>query len=157
MSHGPSTGGIKAEPNLIPLLDLVFQLIMFFMIVTNFALEQFTIGGIELPEAQSARPLDVKEKYILFLNMNSKGELVFPRKAGEPPPEPMSEPGVILLFLKGEHKDAENLEQHRGENMLVVIRADQGAEYQHLLRLVRLVKDAGFKKPAQLRAVIKNK
>ncbi len=33
MTHGHHN---EAEPNLIPLLDLVFQLIMFFMITVNF-------------------------------------------------------------------------------------------------------------------------
>ena len=40
MSHGPSAEGSNAEPNLTPLLDVVLQLLMFFMMCVNFVTEQ---------------------------------------------------------------------------------------------------------------------
>ena len=45
-----------AEPNLTPLLDLVLQLVMFFMIVSNFIMEQ-TNEAVRLPIAVSAKPI----------------------------------------------------------------------------------------------------
>ena len=72
MSHGP---GDKCEPNLIPLLDLVLQLVMFFMVCANFVMEQVN-ESIKLPEAISAKPLDKRDEYIIFLNVNSKGQVV---------------------------------------------------------------------------------
>src|SRR6185369_17031710 len=78
MSHGPSgEGGIKAEPNLIPLLDIVFQLLMFFMMCVNFVTEQVS-ESIKLPVAQSARPMSKRETDVLFLNLNAKGLLEVP-------------------------------------------------------------------------------
>ena len=42
---GPVTGEVRAEPNLTPLLDVVFQLITFFMLVINFSSRKTTTNG----------------------------------------------------------------------------------------------------------------
>src|ERR1700712_1050711 len=71
--------GLKAEPNLTPLLDVVFQLITFFMLVINFTNENYD-SRIKLPVAGSARPLDDPAKAQedrLVLNIDSKGQLLF--------------------------------------------------------------------------------
>ena len=47
----------KAEPNLTPLLDVVFQLITFFMLVINFSSENYD-QRVRLPVAESARPVE---------------------------------------------------------------------------------------------------
>ena len=43
MSHGGSDSGVSAEPNMTPLLDLVLQLLMFFIINVNFVSEQVNV------------------------------------------------------------------------------------------------------------------
>ena len=48
---------LKAEPNLTPLLDVVFQLITFFMLVINFSSENYD-QRVRLPVAGSARPVE---------------------------------------------------------------------------------------------------
>ena len=48
---------LKAEPNLTPLLDVVFQLITFFMLVINFSSENYD-QRVRLPVAESARPVE---------------------------------------------------------------------------------------------------
>lgn len=69
---------VKAEPNLTPLLDVVFQLITFFMLVINFSKDTY-VQGIRLPVAGSARPVEgaqaVEDR--LVLNIDSKGRLHF--------------------------------------------------------------------------------
>ena len=69
MSHG-STGD-KCEPNLTPLLDLVLQLVMFFMLCANFVMEQ-TSGELELPTAIAAIPLDKSLSDIIVLNVTKE-------------------------------------------------------------------------------------
>ncbi len=56
MSHGPASDGL-VEPNLVPLLDLVMQLLMFFMISVNFA-QGVTNTGESLPHSETVAPLD---------------------------------------------------------------------------------------------------
>src|SRR5260221_260803 len=56
MSHGGSDAS-EAEADLTPLLDLVLQLLMFFIINVNFVTEQVN-PDIKLPTSESARPID---------------------------------------------------------------------------------------------------
>src|SRR5262245_24674379 len=72
MSHGPSD---KCEPNLVPLLDMVLQLVMFFMVCANFVMEQVN-ESIKLPTAVAARPLDPNAQNIIFLNVDAKGVVI---------------------------------------------------------------------------------
>ena len=52
-----SVGGeVKAEPNLTPILDMVFQLITFFMLVINFKSAELDLT-LNLPVVGSARPV----------------------------------------------------------------------------------------------------
>lgn len=72
MSHG---GSDKCEPNLVPLLDLVLQLVMFFMLCANFVLEQTSVA-IVLPKAIAAKALTQGESYTIFLNVNAEGKVI---------------------------------------------------------------------------------
>src|SRR5262245_2191032 len=67
----------KCEPNFTPLLDLVLQLVMFFMLCANFVLEQTNVE-IKLPRAQQAKALEAKEDYVIFLNVNQQGKVLLP-------------------------------------------------------------------------------
>ncbi len=69
---------IKAEPNLTPLLDVVFQLITFFMLVINFSSENYD-QRVRLPVADSARPIEDDKQVSedrLVLNVDSEGHLL---------------------------------------------------------------------------------
>ncbi len=72
MSHG---GSDKCEPNLVPLLDLVLQLVMFFMLCANFVLEQTSVS-IKLPKAIAAKAITQAESYTIFLNVNTEGKVI---------------------------------------------------------------------------------
>src|SRR5207302_7756448 len=63
------------EPNLVPLLDLVLQLVMFFMVCANFVMEQVN-ETIKLPPAIASKPLDKSGDKVLFLNINSDGKVL---------------------------------------------------------------------------------
>src|SRR3954452_6187810 len=72
------TSELKAEPNLTPLLDVVFQLITFFMLVVNFSSENYD-QRVRLPVAGSARPVEDSEKVTddrLVLNVDRQGRLL---------------------------------------------------------------------------------
>jgi len=153
MSHGPSTDAIKAEPNLVPLLDLVFQLIMFFMICVNFVSEQVN-EDIKLPVAQSARAMDKGEIDVLFLNMDPTGKLIAPGQ-----PKPLASLGEKKYYLKQQFTDAKRAAEERGDrsgkvNTAIIIRADRNATYAELFELLHLCKEAGYHK-MQLRAYTK--
>jgi biopolymer transport protein ExbD len=149
MSHGLADD-IKAEPNLIPLLDLVFQLIMFFMICVNFVSAQVN-EEIKLPIAQSARAMDKAEYEVLVLNLESSGKLLVVGQA-----KPLTTVGEKKYFLKQYFADAKRTAEESGDRKgqvktTVIIRADRNANYEQVFELMALCKETGFKK-LQLRA-----
>ncbi len=65
---------LKAEPNLTPLLDVVFQLITFFMLMINFSSDNYD-RRVTLPVAGSARPVEDDQQVAedrLVLNIDSR-------------------------------------------------------------------------------------
>ena len=66
---------IRAEPNLVPILDMVFQLMTFFMLVVNFKGAEADLT-LQLPVLGSARPVDTDgQEKLLVLNIDSEGRL----------------------------------------------------------------------------------
>src|SRR5438128_11084405 len=67
--HSSSDAG--CEPNLTPLLDLVLQILMFFMVTVNFAQDQQQVSAnVKLPDSETARPLSqAKDRDPIFLNL----------------------------------------------------------------------------------------
>lgn len=152
MSHAAAGAAIKAEPNLIPLLDVVMQLLMFFMMCVHFVNEQFT-QNIELPVAQSARPPEQADQSdVLVLNLNSQGYL----EVGEGRPlETLQDMG---RFLRREYEHrlilAEGRSGEKEVKTAVVIRADKNVEFETVFRLLEKCKEIGFRR-LQLRAMTK--
>jgi len=135
---GGESGG--CEPNLTPLLDLVLQILMFFMVTINFATEQ-THEDVALPESQTARPLPkegVKDPIFVNLRWNVKQQryeiLVTGRKE--------------MTQLDAKHwirKQYEDLSRFGEVKNPVIIRADKAAEYAQVYQLLQSCSDAGFR------------
>ena len=73
MAHGK---GDNAEPDLVPLLDVVLQLVMFFIITANFVMEDVD-REIDLPEASQAKSFDAKDSNLRFVSVRSNGVVRF--------------------------------------------------------------------------------
>jgi biopolymer transport protein ExbD len=65
---------LKAEPNLTPMLDMVFQLVTFFMLVINFKAASLDMS-VQLPVIGSALPVDTGDRDVLVLNVTRGGQL----------------------------------------------------------------------------------
>ena len=77
-----SSGSNVPEVNMTPMIDIVFQLIAFFMVITNFEQNQADERVI-LPRDQLARPPEVKRENSFTLNLgfvrdNDTGEITDP-------------------------------------------------------------------------------
>src|SRR5438270_9316916 len=122
MSHGASSEGAVAEPNLTPLLDVVLQLLMFFMMCVNFVSEQVN-QSIILPVSQSARPMDKSEVSVLFLNVDRFGNLMVPGH------DSLTSRDQISYYLRQQYADAQQTDKRTGGTgevkTAIVIRADQ--------------------------------
>jgi biopolymer transport protein ExbD len=151
MSHGVGTQGSKAEPNLTPLLDVVLQLLMFFMMCANFVSTQVN-KNIQLPVMNSARPADKKDVDLLYLNVKPDGWVEVVGR------DPMKTPEAIKTFLNKQYHDAEQAAKQDKDNKdkkvktVIVIRADQNAEYRRVYEIMHWCKEVGYRR-FQMRAM----
>ncbi len=141
MSGNVDGGG--CDVNLTPLLDLVLQLIMFFMITVNFVrVDQFD-DSIHLPVATNASPLDQTAEEFIFLNLNGKGELV-----GNLANLSLDTPGKLRGHLFDEKKALERVAANRGlktaPKVVIVLRADQEVRYSKVWEVLDSCKQASF-------------
>jgi biopolymer transport protein ExbD len=139
-----SAGSEGADPNLTPLLDLVLQLIMFFMITVNFVrVDQFD-DSIRLPVASSAVPLDRTAEDWIFLNLDTNGKLV-----GTLSSFTLDTPEKIKLHLTREKETIERNARAQGKTgdikIVIVLRADKDCRYNDVWRVLDSCQRAGFK------------
>ena len=110
-------------PNLTPLIDIVFLLLVFFMLTAHFVRDQGL--PIELPEAASAVSLEQKEP--LEIAISSSGQVTI---SGE----------QILLELLVEK--VSSLLSSRDEKR-IVIRGDAGVSLGDSVKVIDAVRQAG--------------
>jgi biopolymer transport protein ExbD len=139
---------LRAEPNLTPLLDIVFQLITFFMLVINFSQDNFD-ARIKLPVAGSARPQDDVAKLDeerLVLNIDKKGFLIWGGQvlsAGEASEKIRFEAQIArqnLKQLKGKIEPGEPLPGR------IVIRADRDTPFSPIFTFINICQTNGYQK-----------
>ena len=152
MSHGGGSaahGQQSADPNLTPLLDLVLQLVMFFMLIANFAQEDVS-DKVKLPSATQAKPLSAKDLNITFLNVDSRGHVLV---AGNQT-QGLVGPEQLATHMRHVARTHPTLaEKEAKEVMKVIIRADQDVKYRDIDMVMKTIKSVGFRH-LQLRAKI---
>src|SRR5262249_6498817 len=150
MSHAVEAE--SAEPNLVPLLDLVFQLVMFFLICADFKDKELNAQDVLLPPAQSAQAIRQGEVDVLFLNVDQEGKIIVLGRE-----QPLRTLAEIEYYLRQQYKEAEDFAKAKGdrageEKPTAVIRAHRDADYAQVYNVLRLCKTVGFRK-LQLRAI----
>jgi biopolymer transport protein ExbD len=133
----------SAEPNLTPILDMVFQLITFFMLVINFQSASLDLN-LKLPVVGSARPVDTKgQEELLILNINTKGQLMVYGNEKDIDSYIAGEAQASLLKARQEQPDLKH-----GDELptTVVIRADQATPFQLLNRVIKACQENGFRR-----------
>jgi biopolymer transport protein ExbD len=122
---------VKAEPNLTPILDMVFQLVTFFMLVMNFKAAALD-SSLHLPVIGSAIPIENGDTDVLVLNVMRDGKL---RMYGEI----RSVESCIAEEARAARRNADRASSESiASNELattVIIRADRTTPY-HLIHLV---------------------
>ena len=156
MSH--ESGGDKCEPNLIPLLDLVLQLVMFFMVCANFAMEQVS-EAIRLPTAVVAKPIEKADEYIIFLNVDQDGKVILAgldARGTTKADNILDNPQQVLTYMKGRHSEDMRRKPKEGQAgptpSLVIVRADKEANFEKVYAVMKSCRSAGYDR-AQLRAI----
>jgi biopolymer transport protein ExbD len=166
MSHGGGSDASACDPNLTPLLDLVLQLLMFFIMCTNFSSAQVS-GDIQLPYSDSAKPIEKADVSAVYLNIKSLRTKDFrERLSPEQIERFQNQDAVVLvpgldpmsmletkLWLRKQYEDAEKV---TGGDVKTVInfRPDADIELNQLFQLMTYCKVAGYKK-LKLRAKVR--
>src|SRR6187431_1786079 len=134
----------SAEPNLTPILDMVFQLITFFMLVINFKTAAMDLD-LKLPVVGSARPVDTQgQEDLLILNVNSQGQLrVYGQMVGDVAGYIANEAQASLLVAR-----RTNAQTKTGDELpsTVVIRADKSTPFAMLNQIVQVCQNNGYRK-----------
>ena len=158
MSHGSSSSADKCEPNLIPLLDLVLQLVMFFMVCANFVMEQID-EGIRLPEAVVAKPIEKKDEYIIFLNVDKDGKVILAgldAQGDDPDANILTNPAQVKSYMDRRYREDMRRRPKEGEAKpspsLLIVRADKEAPFEKVYAVMKACRTAGYER-AQLRAI----
>jgi biopolymer transport protein ExbD len=129
----------KCEPNLVPILDMVFQLITFFMLVVNFKTTAVD-HQLQLPVVGSAQPAEEQQQgELLVINLRASGEILV-----RGVPQPIFE-GFIGLEAR-RIADANKLTFGESLPVTIVIRADRTVTVKSLMNVVDLCRSKGFDK-----------
>ena len=131
----------RAEPNLTPLLDMVFQLITFFMLVINFKGASLDLS-LKLPVLGSARPLDRHGKLEpLLLNIDSEGRVHAYGQKVEIEPHIGREARLLREQLRILGTPINNGELP----VSVIVRADRSAPFHLVNHVLKVCQDQGYR------------
>jgi len=137
----------SAEPDLTPLLDVVFQLITFFMLVINFSNDNYD-QRVRLPVAGTARPVEDRDKISedrLVLNVDKTGHLLM---NGQEMPmhkaiaEIKHQADLVKLNLSAAKQKVDST----GLPTTIVLRADKDTPFSQLHQLIKACQTNGFHK-----------
>ncbi len=118
--------GVGSTLDLTPIVDVVFNLLIFFALSLNFAA---TSGGInvKLPSASSAEPVKSEQ---LTINLTQAGQVYYNDKE------------INIDDLPSKLKDIED------KDSLIIIRADNSVPHGQVVEIMDIVKTEGFSKLA---------
>jgi biopolymer transport protein ExbD len=146
MSHGNTD---RCEPNFTPLLDLVLQLVMFFMISANFVMEQTSVE-IKLPKAIAAKALDKTEEDVLFLNVNEQGKVLLTPDQREGNTDTLDNEIQVKNYMS-RRAAAEKARTGKDKPQAVlVLRVDERTAFEKTYEIMKACRVAGYEK-VQLR------
>lgn len=120
-------GSALAALNITPLIDVVFLLLIFFLVATRFAEEDRELD-VQLPTASEAQPLTAEPQEV-FVNIDHTGKIFVGSK------------------VVGEDELKEILEQavaNNPVNQSVIIRADKRVELQHVVTVMNICNQVGL-------------
>jgi biopolymer transport protein ExbD len=124
INKGQSAGLV----NLTPMIDVVFQLLLFFLVASKFAEDERELN-IVLPHASEARPLTSRPE-VLFVNVDRDGHFVVDRQLLD----------SAALEVKLRQASANN-----PGRQTVEIRADRNCLWQFVVEVMNLCNKAGIR------------
>src|SRR5262245_53432220 len=138
----------KWEPNLVPMLDMVLQMVMFFMLCANFAQAELS-EKVKLPLAIEARSLDRLSDRVIFVNLLIVKDDKTGAKRWKALIHQDEETNALRVQKNLEGKLALYKEGRKGKAgadkaPLVILRADQECEWKMVHEVMAACRRAGY-------------
>ncbi len=128
----------SVDLNMTPMIDVVFLLIIFFMLILKIVSEELT--PLDLPTAVHASPDEAEEDRVI-INLKRDGNIFVDGKTYF-----TSKPASVEAFKK---KLAYEAQGARGDDGIserqILIRADKSTPYQHVEKILRLMVNKGIR------------
>ena len=125
--------------NMTPMIDVVFNLIIFFMIVTD--LTQQELEDLQLPSADQAQKDENPEEKRMIINLTRKGHYVVRRKDRGLVDNCIDE---IRKHLAAQVRVFERDEDGASEQP-ILIRADKKTEFKYVQKVMQICGEEGIK------------
>jgi len=117
----------EAPISLMPLIDMVFLLLIFFLIATTFAQEERDLS-VQLPGTMQEAPLSAPPQE-LIINIRANGEMVI---------------GPKVFKDEGPLRDLLVRVARNEPNRKVLIRCDLSAPHRHFAAVARICRESGI-------------
>ena len=123
------------QGDMTPMIDMVFQLIAFFMVVINFSEVDYN-ERIALPQSELAQPPEGPLPTMITLQVTREGTVIL--SGDEVLPE-----GLRTLLVR-ERQVLLARGEHRFREATIVIRADRAAETGRVQEVIQVCQETGF-------------
>jgi biopolymer transport protein ExbD len=144
-----SSGGQDTEVDMTPMIDVVFQLLAFFMVITNFEQTQAD-ERVKLPRDVLAKPPEVQVEHKLVLNVGYIRKLNGERKDPDPWLFNFADADKIRPLQSAEALNRESrIYAQKGiepSEVTIKIRADAEVPTGIIQEMIKICQDAGFEK-----------
>ena len=114
--------------DLTPMIDVVFQLLLFFLVASKFADEERELKVV-LPQASEAKPLVAKPQEF-FVNVDRMGKYFV---------------GGKIVELPGLDRQLRQVSANNPGRQTVVIRADKRCQWEHVVAVMNSCNKANIK------------
>jgi biopolymer transport protein ExbD len=126
------------EPDMTPMIDIVFQLLAFFMFTINLANTEQD-QRVTLPASELAKPPDAPYEHPLTIHLSEAGEFIF---AGTAYPTLADLRSALLR----EKQIIERFALEKLANVTIVIRADEDSRTGVVQEIIQLCQELGFER-----------
>lgn len=126
------------EPDMTPMIDIVFQLLAFFMFTINFTNTEQD-QRVTLPASELAKPPDAPYERPLTVHLTDQGEFIYGGAAYDSLDQ-------LRSALLREKQIIERYDLQKLTDVTIIIRADEDAPTGEVQEIIQLSQDLGFER-----------
>src|SRR5215213_1934592 len=127
-----------SEPDMTPMIDIVFQLLAFFMFTINLSSTE-TDQRVTLPSSELAKPPDAPYDHPLTIHLTENGEYIYAGAA-------LANLNELRSALLREKQIIERYAVEKLEDVTIVIRADEDAPTGLVQEIIQLCQELQFER-----------